>query len=99
MAPPSRRPPRREKVDHVAASSSRMGPSSYRFRAMSPGMDDEARARLARFVIEKLSTDEDAFRADVARAIDGLLATPLEHVLDPARFEAAIDAALAKEQM
>ncbi len=62
-------------------------------------MDEETRARLARFVIEKLGTDEAAFRADVARAIDGLLATPLEHVLDPARFEAAIEAALAKEQI
>jgi hypothetical protein len=63
------------------------------------GMDDEARARLARFVIEKLSGDEDAFRADVARAIDGLLATPLEIVLDPARLESGIAAALAKEQV
>lgn len=66
---------------------------------MPPCMDAEGRARLARFVIERLSTDEDAFRADVARAIDGLLATPLEHVLDAARFEAAVEAALAKEQI
>jgi hypothetical protein len=62
-------------------------------------MDDETRARLSRFVIEKLSTDEAAFRADVARAIEGLLATPLEIVLEPARLEAAIDAALAKDQI
>lgn len=62
-------------------------------------MDDEARARLARFVIDKLSSDEEAFRKDVALAIEGLLATPLEIVLEPARLEAGIAAALAKEQV
>ncbi|HEX4516696.1 MAG TPA: hypothetical protein VH054_24275 [Polyangiaceae bacterium] len=62
-------------------------------------MDDEARARLARFVIDKLSKDEAAFEKDVALAIDGLLATPLENVLDPARLESGIASALAKEQV
>lgn len=63
------------------------------------GEDQELSARLVRFVIENLATDEPAFRADVARAIDGLLSTPLEKLVDPARIEAAFDAALAKEQI
>ena len=62
-------------------------------------IDEETRARLARFVIERLSTDEEAFAKDVARALDGLLATPLEALLEPDRLEAAIEAALAKEQV
>jgi hypothetical protein len=62
-------------------------------------MDAETQAKLSRFVIERLSTDEAAFRADVAKAIEGLLATPLEMILDAERLEAAIDAALAKEQI
>lgn len=61
--------------------------------------DEETRARLARFVVERLSSDEDAFTADVARAIDGLLATPLEALVEPERLEAAVEAALSKEQV
>jgi len=62
-------------------------------------MDADTQARLVRFVIDKLAGDETAFAKDVAAAIDGLLATPLGEVLDPARFEAAIAAALAKDQI
>jgi hypothetical protein len=65
----------------------------------SLAMKDEMRARLVRFVIERLSNDEGAFEADVAGAIDDLLATPLEAVLDAERLEAAVAAALAKEQV
>ncbi len=59
----------------------------------------EMEARLVKFVIDELAGDEDAFRADVARAIDGLLATPIEMLVDPARVEAAFGAALAKDQV
>jgi len=61
--------------------------------------DAAMEARLVKFVIEELSRDEDAFRADVARAIDGLMATPLEMLVDPARVEDAVRAALAKDQV
>jgi hypothetical protein len=60
---------------------------------------EDLRKEQTQFVIDRLAGDEDAFRADVARAIDGLLATPLEIVLDPARLERAIEAALSKEQV
>jgi len=62
-------------------------------------MDDTERHRLSAFVIDRLASDEGAFTEDVARAIDGLLETPLEDVLDPARVEAAVEGALAKEQV
>src|SRR5450432_1964003 len=60
---------------------------------------DELKRKQTQFVIDRLSSDETAFRADVTRAIEALLATPLENVLDAARFEAAIDTGLAKEQI
>ncbi len=61
--------------------------------------DEETRARLARFVIERLSSDEDAFVRDVERAIEGVLATPLEALIELDRLEATVDAALAKDQV
>ena len=61
--------------------------------------DEETRARLARFVIERLSSDEDAFVRDVERAIEGVLATPLETLIELDRLEATVDAALAKDQV
>ena len=66
---------------------------------MTDEKGDETSARLVGFVLEKLANDEDAFRADVARAIDGLLATPLDTLVDPVRVEAAFGAALAKTQV
>src|SRR5450432_1329397 len=60
---------------------------------------DDLRAKLPKFVQEKLSADEDAFRADVKRAIEGLMATPIEALLEGPRVEAAFDAALAKDQV
>jgi hypothetical protein len=59
---------------------------------------EQLRLRQVRFVIERLGS-EDAFRADVARALDALLATPLEVILDPARVETALEASLAKDQV
>jgi hypothetical protein len=61
--------------------------------------EEDVQARLVKFVLGELARDEDAFRADVARAIDGLLATPLEAILDPDRVEAAIAAAFTKDQV
>ncbi len=52
-----------------------------------------------RFVIERLSGDEEAFRADVARGIEGLLEAPLEVVLHGDRVERAIEAGLAPERV
>ncbi len=60
---------------------------------------DDLRAKLPKFVQEKLSADEDAFRGDVKRAIEGLMATPIEALVEVARVEAAFDAALAKDQV
>ena len=61
--------------------------------------DEETRARLARFVIERLSSDEAAFAKDVERAVEGLFATPLADLVDADRLEGAVEAALAKEQV
>lgn len=61
--------------------------------------DEETRARLARFVIERLSSDEAAFAKDVERAVEGLLATPLADLVEADRLEGAVEAALAKEQV
>jgi hypothetical protein len=57
------------------------------------------RQRQTQFVIDRLVSGETAFREDVTRALDGLLETPLEKLLEPERFEAAIQAALAREQV
>ena len=62
-------------------------------------MKDNIEPRLVTFVLDRLATDEAAFSKDVARAIDALLETPLELVLDPARLEAGIAAALSGEQV
>ncbi len=50
-------------------------------------------------MIEKLSADEAAFRTDVARAVEGLLATPLDQILEIDRVEGTLAAALSKEQV
>jgi hypothetical protein len=59
---------------------------------------DAIAAKQARFVLDRLA-DEEAFKKDVKSAIDAVLAAPLAELVDPARVEATIAAAIHRDQI
>ncbi len=64
---------------------------------MSIANADAIAEKQARFVLERLA-DEEAFKKDVKIAVEALLATPLADLVDPARVEATITAAITNKR-